>query len=497
MSQCEPQSAQPDAVEAPERPREQGDRELGRERLTAQHERGGGEQRRGSGCVAEGRARGVAGCRHVGEREPALEGGHVGAGAHDDGHGRPRHAAEEVPLAQEPGESLALGRVRRRLDAEHRRERFGIACVGPGAGFGQGADRCAGMGIGLGAGSCTCERRPPMRAAEGGADVVRHRAHELPDGGPAPMHLDEVDASHRRTVEHGGERAEQLGSAASEPVARDVGIAERDDRHPTRRECPEQRGGRLRGLLGVVDDEETEPAERAERCGCRGVDRASPHDRRGEGAQLGGVELRGPNLLLHLGVLGEEGRRGHPLGPAGAFAETRQCACVHAVLDRAHHDVAHLGPEAAQHPHLGRERVGPSGPETVADAALDELCDDLVVLGAGEQGHLPTGVRADELERHGGRRAGDRAARGDTEPHRELVAQRGGRGPRGGQHEHLVGGEAEACDAVGHEFDDEPRLAGARCPEHRRVLAVDEGRDGVQEGRGAGHALNGNGFRRQ
>ena len=93
-----------------------------------------------------------------------------------------------------------------------------------------------------------------------------------------------------------------------------------------------------------------------------------------------------------------------------------------------------------------------------------------------------------ELEGDGVRRARDGAARRDAEPHGELVAQRGGRGTCGGQHEHLVGGVAEPFDPVGDELDDEPGLAAARGPEDRRVLAVDEGRDGVHEGRGAGHA---------
>src|SRR4029079_2257881 len=100
------------------------------------------------------------------------------------------------------------------------------------------------------------------------------------------------------------------------------------------------------------------------------------------------------------------------------------------------------------------------------------------VRGAGEQVARLAGERADELERDGVRRAGQRTARGDPESYRELVAQRGRRRARGGEHEHLVGRVAAMLDALGEEVDHEPGLAAARGPEDRRVLAVDEGRDG-------------------
>ena len=257
---------------------------------------------------------------------------------------------------------------------------------------------------------------------------------------------------------------------------------------PRAANAAEQRRRGLGGLLRVVDDEQPQPREGAERGGCRGVDRAAPHDRRGERAELGGVELGGAQLLLHLGVLGEESGRGDPLGARRPLAETGERRGVDAVLDRPHHEVAQLGAEPAQRAHLGRERVGPGGAEAVADAALEELAHDLVVLGAREQGDGLAGERAHELERQRVGRARDRAARRDPEPHGELVAQGGGRRSRGRQHEHLVGGVAEPLDPVGDELDDEPGLAAARGPEDRRVLAVEEGRDGVQEGRGAGHA---------
>ncbi len=327
-----------------------------------------------------------------------------------------------------------------------------------------------------------------MGAAERRADVRGDRADELADGRAAPVHAVELDAPHRGAVEHGGEGAEQLGPAAAEAVARDVGIAERDHRHAARGERREQGRRGLGGLLRVVDDEQSQPREGAEGRGCRRVDRAATHDRRRERPELGRVELGGAQLLLHLGVLGEEPGRGDPLGTPGPLAESGERLGVDAMLDRPHHDVSELGPEAAQGANLGRERLGPDGAEPVADAALEELADDLVVLGAREQRDRLAGERAHELEGDRVRGARDRTARRDAEPHGELVAQRRGRRTRGREHEHLVGGVAEPFDAVGHELDDEPRLAAARGPEDRRVLAVDERRDGVQEGRGAGHA---------
>ena len=470
MPQREPEAAEADPVEAAQRSGEHLDGDLGREAFAAEHERGRREHRSRRRRVAERGARGVARGGHVGERESALERGHVGAGPHDDRHRRPRHAVEQVAFAQEPRDGLALGRMRRRLDAEQRGERVAV-----GARLTDGIAR-------------RHERRLPMRTAEGRADVRRDRLHEVAHGRAAAVHAVEHHAAHRGAVEDDAERAEQLGPAAAEAVARDVGVAERDDRDPPSGERAQHRRRGLGGLLRVVDDEQPQPRQGAERGGCLGVDRAAPHDRRGERAELGRVELGGAQLLLHLGVLGEESGGGHPLGARRLLAETGEGRGIDAVLDRPHHDVAQLGAEPAQGAHVGRERVGPCGAEAVADAALEELAHDLVVLRAGQQGDGLAGERAHELERQRVGRARERTARRDTEPYGELVAQGGGRCPRGRQHEHLVGGVAEPLDPVGHELDDEPRLAAARGPEHRRVLAVEEGRDGVQEGRGAGHA---------
>ena len=481
MSQREPQPPQADAVEAAERPGEHVDRELGRERFAPEHERGRREQRGRRRCVAQRGARGVARGGHVGERQSPLERRHVGARAHDDGHRRPRHAVEQVPLAQEPGDRLALRRVRWSLDAQQRRDRVGI---GPGT-----ADRVAVGGR---------QRRRPVRAAERGADVRRDRSDHVADGRAPSMHGVEQHATHRGAVEHRGERAEQLGPAAAEPVARDIGIAERDDRDAAGGERPEQGRRGLGGLLRVVDDEEPQPREGAEGRGCRGVARAAAHDRGGEGGELGGVELRRPQLLLDLGVLGQEARRGDPLGARRTLAETRERGGVDAVLDRTHQEVAQLGPEAAQRAHLGRERIGPGRAEAVVDAALEQLADDLVVLGAREQRdrarpvNARTSWKASELAV---RATGPRVV--TPEPHGELVAQRGGRGsswrtaraPRRWRSRAVRPGRRRA----------RRRAGSCRCPGPRRPPRARR-RRGSRRGAGGSRCracLNGNAFRRQ
>ena len=207
-----------------------------------------------------------------------------------------------MPFAQETGHRLALGRVRRRLDAEYGCERIGVER--------QLVDVAERSQTGL-----------PVPAAECGADVRGDRVDHLADLDSPTMDLVEVDPSHGRPAEHGPEGAQQLGPTAAESVARHVGIADRHHRDATGREGCEQGGGGLGRLLGVVDDEQAQPGERAEGRGCRGVDRAAPHHRGRERAELRRVELGRPELLLHLGVLGEEVARREPLGTRGEAPE--------------------------------------------------------------------------------------------------------------------------------------------------------------------------------
>ena len=175
------------------------------------------------------------------------------------------------------------------------------------------------------------------------------------------------------------------------------------------------------------------------------------------------------------------GRSARSPSPASAGAST-PCSTARIMRSRS----SERNPR--RRPHLGHERLGPRGPEPVADAALEEVADDLVVLRAGEQGDRGAGGGTDELEGDRVRGARERTARRDAEPHGQLVAQSGRRRTRRREHEHLVGAVAAPFDAVGDELDDEPRLAASGCSEDRGVLAVCERRDGVREGRGAGHA---------
>ena len=172
-------------------------------------------------------------------------------------------------------------------------------------------------------------------------------------------------------------------------------------------------------------------------------------------------------------------------------------ARVDAVLDGPHHEVAQLGAEPAERTHVGHERVGPLGAEAVADAALEQLADDVIVLGAREQGDRRAGVRPNELERDRVRRARERTPGGHPESHGERVAQRGGRRARCRHHEHLIARVPESLDAIGDELDGEGRLAAAGRAEDGRVLACRELLEEVGSGAGALHGRNANPFRRQ
>ena len=469
VAQCQAEPAQADAVEPAQRAGEHRDGELGGERLATEREGCRNKQRRGGGCVTQGRARRTARRRHVGEREATLERGHVAARAQHHGHRRPRDAVEQVALAEHGGDRLALGRVRRRLDAEDGGEP--VAAVGVAGCLARcSPDSCSGV--------CD-EGGGAMGSAERRADVGGRRAHDGAQLGPASVHGVERDASHRPAAEHGAERAEQLGATAAEPVARDVGVTEGHDRDPSRGERAEQCRGGLGGLLRVIDDEQPQLRQGAECRGCRGLVEAAAHDRRGVGRELGRVELRGAQLLFHVGVLGEELRRCTPLGPLGSRTEVGERIGVDPVLDGAHEEVSELRAEAAEHPHLGAERIGPLRPEPVADAAFEQLADDLVVLGAREERDRRAGVGTHELEGYRVGRAGERAARGDAEPHCERVAQRRCRRARRRHDEHLFGRVPEPLDPIGDEFDGEGRLAAAGRPEDRRVLALGEPERGV------------------
>ena len=224
-----------------------------------------------------------------------------------------------------------------------------------------------------------------------------------------------------------------------------------------------------------------------------GIAGAAPHDRRRERPELARVELRRPQLLLDLGILREERARGDPLGPPGAPPELREPGRVDAVLDGPHHEVAQLGAEPAERAHVGRERVGPLGAEAVADAALEQLADDLIVLGAREQGDRRAGVRPNELERDRVRGARERAPGGHPESHGERVAQRGGRRrawPTTTSTSSLEYPSRSTRSATSSMASG--RLAAAGRAEDGRVLACRELLEEVGSGAGALHGRNAN-----
>ena len=205
---------------------------------------------------------------------------------------------------------------------------------------------------------CRCARSPTARSrGSRGARGARSASSMRRTGAPSSTVPSEPSSS---------------GRPPRKPLLATSGSPNATTATPRAANAPSSARRGLGRLLRVVDDDEPQPRERAEGRGCRGVARAAPHDRRSERAELGRVELRRTQLLLHLGVLREEAGRRDPLGPRRrARRAWRASRGVDAVLDRAHQEVAQLGAEPAQRPHLGRERVGPRRAEAVADAALE------------------------------------------------------------------------------------------------------------------------------
>ena len=121
LPQREPQASQTHAVEAAERTDEQIGGERGGQLDRAQLDADQVEQLARGEIVAK-RPPGDRGLgRNLGDRQRPGQRGHAGAGAHHDGHAAPRHAVEQVPLAELAGQASRFGRGGRRLDADDRR----------------------------------------------------------------------------------------------------------------------------------------------------------------------------------------------------------------------------------------------------------------------------------------------------------------------------------------------------------------------------------------
>ncbi|MFT2689506.1 hypothetical protein [Clavibacter zhangzhiyongii] len=184
-------------------------RELRRERHAAEHHVDRADEGERRQVVAE-RAPGDRRARgHLGGREAAGDLGHEGSGAHQHDHPRPRHAAQQVLLAEPAREAGELDGARGRLDDL---DRIGVV-----------DEPRRGSRLPL-----------PPRARR--ADARRDGRGERPERGRLPVDPVEHERAEVRQPEHGRQPAERRRLGPAEGRGGDVGVAERDHVRPARRE---------------------------------------------------------------------------------------------------------------------------------------------------------------------------------------------------------------------------------------------------------------------
>jgi hypothetical protein len=322
------------------------------------------------------------------------------------------------------------------------------------------------------------ESRRRRRAALAAPPAGAHPRHDALDCGaqlrPVPPAGPQHDGGRAGTG--GGEVVGPLGQVtgvgSAETERRGVRVA-RQQQVAT---SPHDRGQQARDggghLLRVVDrDEPRAPPDVGQQLGVVvECPLGRPHDERR-------VIGAGAAQCVDLVVLGEHLRGGHPLGPVVLAAQPGQVLRAQPAFDRAHHQVAQLGPQApgAQcRPHVVRPVGSPAGAGRVSG---EQLAEDDVLLRTGEQpgGRQSVGGRGatQDAEGQGRGRAGDRLARRAVEPAGDPLAQLGRRAPGRGQHEDLVRREAALLHATDDGLDDRGRDAGAgRAEQPQRPAAV-------------------------
>ncbi len=428
----EPEPTERDAVEPAEWTRGELRRDVRRERHSAEHDVDGPDEGERGEIVAEGapgdgRARG-----HLGGREAAGDLGHEGSGAHQHDHARPRHAAQQVLLPEPPREAGELEGARRRLDDL---DRVGVVVEARGG-----------------------SRLPlPPRARR--ADARHDGRGERPERGRLPVHPVEHERAEAGQPEHGGEASERRCLRPAEGGRRDVRVAERDHVGTARGERPEEGQGRDGRLVQVVGDDQADPRQRF----------PPRHEQHGLGEELRAVEVVAAEGVDDVLVLAGERGRGDPLGHVVRTAELGEGVRPHALLGRAHEQLAELRAEGAETAHLDAERIRPRGPGAQLLVPGEEVGDDQVLLGAREQpGRLGAGLGGaarEHLEGDGRGGAGERPEGGNPHAERELVAQaRGGRARRR-EHQHLGGIEALGEDPLGDELPQRRGATRARRPD--------------------------------
>ena len=185
--------------------------------------------------------------------------------------------------------------------------------------------------------------------------------------------------------------AQQRGIGTAVGEHRLVGVTGDDGQLGARRQHPHQ-PGRLRvEVLGVVDQQQLDPPTfGGEQLGVdgEGLERGTDEfgrAQRGNGGLRGGHTDGGPQQHRLLVLLGELAG-GQPLRTAGQPADALQRKGIHATLGAAGQQVTQLGgePDGAQR---GPQLAGPGdgGVVAVLEIAREQLADDAVLLGGGDQ----------------------------------------------------------------------------------------------------------------
>ena len=379
--------------------------------------------------------------RHPGAAQHPAQGGRAAAAAHDDGHPRPRHAVEQVRLAQPPGDVAGL------LRRGAQQVGLDVAAVAAPAV----TRRCAAPPTTPTCAATRAARRP----------APRHRTGTRCDSS-------RVGASGQAVTNRRGSAPRKVWVAASGSPS-----STRSTPPPATTTCSRRSAAGVSSWASSTTTSRRPGAQPVERLGV-GLEVV------GRGAEdPGRVERPGRRQRGHLVVLEQHVRRPRPTragrGPArgGRGPRGRGRARRPASAGRA----AHRGRCGWAAPGAPTRATG--GADRLArGVAGEQLAEDDVLLGAAQQ---PRGGVADqgrrlaqdaEAERLVG--AGQRGGRGATEPGGDGVAQPGGREPGRGEQEAAVGRGLAA-----------PRPAGPR-PRRRRWTGRCPGRRApAAPGRGA------------
>ena len=187
----------------------------------------------------------------------------------------------------------------------------------------------------------------------------------------------------------------------------DVGIAKKHDRHPARREFGQEGERGLGDLLGIVENQQAQPGQSAERRRPGWSGSGAAHHGRRKLGKFGGVELSRARLVFGLFIAGHKLGCGNPFRPAMGLTQRGQPRGRHSVFDRTHHEIAQFRSESAQATHVGAEAHGPVRTGAFLEVSLQKLGDNLVLLAPSEQCRVRApGLRLRALHKLKGNRVG-------------------------------------------------------------------------------------------